>query len=272
MKLLNLTLGIERYEGRKQVFASREEVIYFPTTADEITMRQWMDYQLALSKSPDFIRAVRDAAPTDRNALIEAWGAEQWSGFLLNVSELLACVVDEKSAPLLRTLPATGENSDSLMSLYTDLNTVISGYAPQHRESFDWNGTTYVWPTKVTDMVGREWYGQELNTAQSVDALQIEHVYSAKDKGGQFAIEDRVYHVDVALCAILSRKVLKSGELEEPPLEYNARMKHLEKRINEFKDLPMSVCLDMGFFLTSSKLASALTRISNMPLPPTSIA
>lgn len=272
MKLLSLTLGIARYEGGREVHSSREETISFPTSADEITMRQWMDYQLALARAPEFIRAVRDAAPDERNALIEAWGAEQWSGFILNIADLLACVVDEKSGPLLRMLPATGENSDSLMSLYSDLNAVISGYTPKHRESFDWNGATYVWPTKVVDLVGREWFGQELTTAQSVDSLQIEHVYNAKDSAGQFAIEDRVYHVDVALCAILSRKVLKNGDIEEPPLDYNARMKHMERRIAEFKDLPMSVCLDMGFFLTSSKIASALTRISSMLSPHTSTA
>lgn len=270
MKVFNLTIGIAKFEGGKEVFSSRQEEIYFPETAEEITMRQWMDFQLALSKSPDFIRAVRDAEPSERDALIDSWGAEQWNGFLLNIAELLGTVVDEKSAGLLKILPATGENSDSLMSLYAGLNTVISGYTPKHRESFDWNGATYLWPTKVADMVGRDWYGQELSTAQAVDALQIEHVYSAKDKNGQFAVEDRVYHVDIALVAVLSRKVLKNGELEQPPLEYNARMKHLDNRIKEFADLPMSVCLDMGFFLTSSKLELGLTHISSMRSPPTS--
>lgn len=269
MKQFDLTIGIAKFEGGREVFSSRQEEIYFPETAEEITMRQWMDFQLALSKSPDFIRAVRDAEPSERDALIDSWGAEQWNGFLLNIAELLGTVVDEKSAGLLKILPATGENSDSLMSLYAGLNAAISGYAPKHRDSFDWNGTTYIWPTKVTDMVGRDWYGQELSTAQAVDALQIEHVYSAKDKNGQFAVEDRVYHVDIALVAVLSRKVLKNGELEQPPLEYNARMKHLEHRIKEFADLPMSVCLDMGFFLTSSKLELGLTHIFSMPLRPT---
>jgi hypothetical protein len=271
MKIYELTIGYSKWVGGKEVHYSKVKNLNFPSSPDDITMRQWMDFQLKKLASPQFILDLWEAPIEDQNTTIETWKEREWSEFLVNTAEMLSCIVDAKTAELLHGLPAieTGGGA-SVLTLYHEVDQMISGYVPQKRQSFEWKGSVYIWPEIVVDGIEREWYGHNLSTAQSIQALQTEHVYNAKDENGNFFVEDRRYHVDIALVATLSRKVLKDDVIETLPLDFNERMRHIENRIKIFADLPMSICLDMAFFLSSLKHASALTLLSSMRSIPTS--
>lgn len=265
MQIFEVTIATAAVQNGKEVMRSARRELSFPQNADEITMRQWTDFQLKKNDAPDWFKEMERADQPKREAMMKVWDEERWGEFFYVLADLLSCVVDAKAAELLKAFPPIADGKTALATLYLNLDATINGYQPKERNTFEWNGYTYVWPQKLVDNMGHEWWGQELTTAEAIEALQIEHVYSAKDKNGEFILADRKYHVDVALVAVLSHRVLKDGDIEQVPLEYNARRKFVERRIEEFSKAPMSVCLDMAFFLRTSKLRSASILISRMP-------
>lgn len=270
MQVFEVTLATAAVENGKQVMRSARRKLSFPSSADEITMRQWTDFQLKKNDAPDWFKEMERADQSKREAMMKAWDEETWGEFFYVLADLLSCVVDAKAADLLKMFPPIADGKTALATLYLNLDATINGYQPKERQTFEWNGHTYVWPQKLVDNMGHEWWGQELSSAEAIEALQIEHVYSAKDKNGEYILADRKYHVDTALVAVLSHRVLEDGAIEQVPLEYNARRKFVEKRIEEFSKAPMSVCLDMAFFLRTSKLRLASTLISRMRSIPSS--
>lgn len=270
MKMFDVTIATAVLENGKEVIRSTKRKLSFPSSADEITMRQWTDFQLAKNESPDWFRQLERSDEAKRMELMRSWDEETWGEFFYTLANLISCVVDAKTADLLKMFPAIADGKTALATLYLELDGLINGYQPKERQTFEWKGHKYIWPKKLVDNMGHEWWGQELTTAESIEALQIEHVYSAKDNNGEFILADRKYHVDVALLAVLSHRILKDGAIEQVPLEYNARRKFVERRIEEFSSAPMSVCLDMAFFLRTSKTRLAVTRISRMRSTPSS--
>lgn len=270
MNVFEVTIATAKLEGGREVVRSERKEFRFPQSADEITMRQWMDFQLRKNETPEWFRQLERDDQVKREETMKSWDEERWGEFFYTIADLLTCVVDSTAADILKGFPPLADGKTALATLYIQLNTIINGYQPKERNTFEWKGNTYVWPQKVVDNMGHQWWGQELTTAEAIEALQIEHVYSAKDKNGEYILADRKYHVDVALLAVLSHKVLKEGNIEQVPLEYNARRKFVERRIEEFSKAPMSVCLDMAFFLKTSKIRLAVTHISRMRSTPTS--
>ena len=264
MKVFEVTIATAAVENGKEVMRSARRELSFPQSADEITMRQWTDFQLRKNDAPDWFRELERSDQAKRETLMKAWDEEHWGEFFYTLAELLSCVVDAKAAELLKMFPPIADGKTALATLYLSLDATINGYQPKERQTFEWKGHTYIWPQKLVDNMGHEWWGQELNSAEAIEALQIEHVYSAKDKNGEFILADRKYHVDRALLAVLSHRILKDDSIEQVPLEYNARRKFLERRMEEFANAPMSVCLDMAFFLRTSKVRLAVTHISRM--------
>lgn len=269
MNVFEVTIATAKMEGGKEVLRSERKEFRFPQSADEITMRQWTDFQLRKNETPEWFRQLERDDQAKREETMKAWDEERWGEFFYTIADLLTCVVDSTAADILKAFPPLADGKTALATLYIQLNTIINGYQPKERNTFEWKGNTYVWPQKVVDNMGHQWWGQELTTAEAIEALQIEHVYSAKDKNGEYILADRKYHVDVALLAVLSHKVLKEGNIEQVPLEYNARRKFVERRIEEFSKAPMSVCLDMAFFLKTSKIRLAVTHISRTRSTPT---
>ena len=270
MNVFEVTIATAKLEGGREVVRSERKEFRFPQSADEITMRQWMDFQLRKNETPEWFSQLERDDQVKREETMKSWDEERWGEFFYTIADLLTCVVDSTAADILKGFPPLADGKTALATLYIQLNTIINGYQPKERNTFEWKGNTYVWPQKVVDNMGHQWWGQELTTAEAIEALQIEHVYSAKDKNGEYILADRKYHVDVALLAVLSHKVLKEGNIEQVPLEYNARRKFVERRIEEFSKAPMSVCLDMAFFLKTSKIRLAVTHISRMRSTPTS--
>lgn len=264
MKVFEVTIATAAVENGKEVMRSARRELSFPQSADEITMRQWTDFQLRKNDAPDWFREMERSNKEKREAMMKEWDEERWGEFFYTIADVMSCVVDAKTADILKMFPPIADGKSALATLYLDLDNTINGYQPVERQTFEWKGHTYIWPQKLVDNMGHQWWGQELTTAEAIEALQIEHVYSAKDKNGEYILADRKYHVDVALLAVLSHRVLKDGAIEQVPLEYNARRKFVEKRIEEFSKAPMSVCQDMAFFLRISKIRLAVTLTSRM--------
>ena len=262
-----MTLAKQVADGMK----SETIELRFPSGPEEITMRQWTDFMLRKAECPEAMLAIDTVAPEEREALMATWTELDWADFFASCAELLATVVNTDAATLMRTLPALEEGQTSLLALYMELARCIEGYVPKQRTGFTHKGHEYTWPETVIDNFGRSWAGQSLTTAEAIEALQTEHVYNAKDENGVYILADRKYHVDITITAILSRRI-KGDKVEQLPLNANERREFIERRVKEFEDLPMSVALDMAFFLTSSKSASALTRLSSMLSIPTSTA
>lgn len=264
MRTYELTWAVATYEDGREGIKHKSAELSFPSSADDITMRQWTDFQIRKDKCPQFMRELERMKEHARKEAMDAWDHENWAQFFVEIADTMATVVNVKSGDLLRSLPPIADGQTSLLALWLELSGLITGYQEQERKEFEWKGHKYIWPQKVVDSFGNEWYGQMLSTAQAVEALQTEHVYNAKDKDGNYALEDRKYHVDITLLAVLSRRVKANNEVEELPLDFVERREFIERRVREFQDIPMTVALDMAFFLTTSKIASVLTRISSM--------
>jgi hypothetical protein len=272
MRTYELTWAVLTYVDGKEQLKHKHADLQFPSTADDITMRQWTDFQVRKAKGPAFILDLERMSESARKEAMDKWEETHWAQFFGEIAETMATVVNVESGDLLRSLPAIADGQTSLLSLWLELSTIINGYSPKTGNTFDWKSHTYIWPQTVVDSFGNNWYGQTLTTAQAIEALQTEHVYNAKDENGNYALEDRKYHVDITLLAVLSRRVKQNDEVEELPLDFVKRRDFIERRVKEFADIPMTVALDMAFFLTSSKIASALTRISSTlstPMPTT---
>jgi hypothetical protein len=265
MRVYELTLKKSILVDGKETTKTEVVLMNFPDSAEEITMKQWTAFQIRKSECPDFIRALDRLEPAERQAAMEAWEEENWIQFFSCAAEMMSCVVDVKYSDLLKSMPPIADGQTSLLALYVQLAKSIDGYQPKEPNEFTWKGHKYIWPKSVVEKFGQKWYGNQLTTAEAIEALQTEHVYNAKDENGEFVLKDRKYHVDITLVALLSRRVKPNGEIEEIPLEFNSRRAFVDRRVEEFEDLPMSVALDMAFFLTTSKVASALTLISRMP-------
>ena len=270
MKVFEVTIATSAVEDGKEVMRSSKRELSFPQSADEITMRQWTDFQLRKNDAPDWFKEMERSGKEKREEMMKGWDEETWSEFFYTIADLMTCVVDAKTSEILRMFPPIADGKSALATLYLDLDRTINGYQPVERQTFEWKGHTYIWPQKLVDNMGHQWWGQELTTAEAIEALQIEHVYSAKDKNGEYVLADRKYHVDVALLAVLSHRILRDGVIEQVPLEYNARRRFVERRIEEFSMAPMSVCQDMAFFLRISKIRSANILTSRMRSIPSS--
>lgn len=272
MRTYELTWAVLTYVDGKEQMKHKSADLQFPSTADDITMRQWTDFQVRKAKGPAFILDLERMSESARKEAMDKWEETHWAQFFGEIAETMATVVNVESGDLLRSLPAIADGQTSLLSLWLELSTIINGYSPKAGNVFEWKNHKYIWPHTVVDSFGNNWHGQTLTTAQAIEALQTEHVYNAKDENGNYALEDRKYHVDITLLAVLSRRIKPNEEIEELPLDFVKRREFIERRVKEFGDIPMTVALDMAFFLTSLKIASALTRISSTlstPMPTT---
>src|SRR5690606_32651851 len=196
MNIFTVTTAYLAHENSKQVTRSKEREFRFPQNADEITMREWTDFQLRKADAPEWFRKFERMSVEERETDMKAWDEDRWGEFFYTLADLLSCVVDANASEILRSLPPISDGKTALLTLYLTLDAVINGYQPKERSTFEWKGVQYVWPQKVVDTMGRQWWGQNLTTAEAIEALQIEHVYNAKDDKGVYIMADRKYHVD----------------------------------------------------------------------------
>ena len=233
--------------------------VAFPSTVDEITFKMWCAYFEMKEADPDWAKEMEKLPPKDQLEMMGQWEDEQWLSYYLLILQYLTCFTssDLKS---LADAPLMGDAGNGLVSIYLVLIGLVNSYEPNAIESFEYKGDTYIIDEVETDRFGRTMYGKNLTANQVVDALQYEHIFNVKDEKGTFLIADRKFQIDVALIAVLTKKVLKDGSFDERPLDYVKRQEWTEAKIMHFMDAPMTIALDVSFFLRSSKLKSLNTR------------
>lgn len=233
------------------------EEVSFPSELDEITMKMWSDYFLTKDEhDPDWVKAIEKLPATEQMEQMGQWSDHQWSEYYSLVLKYLGCFT---TSPLEVLSQAPLHDPDGLMAIYFHIVGLINNYEPQLMESFQFKGDTYVIDPVEVDRFGRTLYGKSLTANQVIDSLQYEHVFNVKDNNGNYAIRDRRYQIDLALVALLTEKVLPDGSLEKRPLDYVERQNWTEAKILSFLDVPMSIALNVDFFLRSSKMRSLST-------------
>lgn len=230
--------------------------ITFPATVDEITMKMWSDYFIAKESDPDWVKEMEKLPAPAQLEKMGEWDNKQWCDYYILVIKYLQCFTSSDLA-LLADAPLMEGNG--IMAIYFQIIAMINTYEPTVRETFEYKGERYVVDRIEVDRFGRTHYGKNLTANQVIDALQYEHIFSVKSPDGKFMIEDRRYQIDIALLALLTKKVNPDGTLDERPLDYMERQAWTEDKIMRFMDVPMPIALDIDFFLRSLKMNSLIT-------------
>jgi hypothetical protein len=253
------TEGIE-YGSSEIKWATRK--IAVAMTPDAITMRQWSDFWLMKATLPEKFNALDGMTEMQRNAEFAEFTDADWAMFAASALQLLTCMVDDADKAFMQNLPIFSTSDNSILALYFTILSAVVNYQPVYRETFTFKGYTFLFPKKTADTMQRMWFGDELTAGEALEALQCAHILNQKDENGNYVLDDRKYHTDVALLATLARKINPDGLVEKVPVETLAMRQFYENRIEFFKDAPMSVALDMSFFFKSSKIAYTNTLTS----------
>lgn len=225
--------------------------ITFPSTIEEIKFKHWHDYFLLKDDDPEWAKEMEKLSAEKQLELMGQWSDEQWLAYYNLILRYLSCFT-ESDVSILAEAPLMGDGGNGLVSIYLQIVGMINGYQPQEIESFEYKGERYVVDKVDVDRFGRKQYGSNLTMNQVLDSLQYEHVFGAKDDKGFFIVKDRKYQIDIALCALLSKKVLPDGSFDERPLDFSERMSWTEKKILHMMDMDMGTALSVSFFLRSS--------------------
>jgi hypothetical protein len=244
--------------------------IYAPETAEEITLKDFVDYNLTMqSEAPEALKeAISAETEEEKNELIANWTAIDWQDYYIFIGKVVSTVIymqkgDKKVKGDMLTLlsmkkgspmPDVESEADSLFALYSMINQIIASYEPKETEFFIHKGKRFKMPDKFIDNYERTMYAPNISTIEAIEALQIEHVFSAKSKEGEFFYKDRYYHTDLGVMAAICREVNEAGEvIEQLPLDMHQRNKFIQNRMKFFEDISMSVGRDVDFFLQTSK-------------------
>lgn len=274
----------KKIDGKKGL-SIVDESLFAPSNAGEITLREYVDFQICMrDKAPE--KLVELSKINDQNEWAEslaAWGSLDWNNYYIFLGNVLSVFIKTKTkngkfqkADILTILNLKkGQafidetSGDNLCALYRYIVKTINEYQPKELGHFEYKKMLFKVPDRLLDDYGRTMYAPEIKTIEAIEALQIEHVFSEKNKEGDYIYPDRLYHTDIGVMAAICRKSKKEeteeGEtkiipIETLPLNMTARQKFLQKRMKFFNDVPMTVALDIDFFLSNSKRISILTQ------------
>lgn len=240
----------------------------------EITMLEWVKFHEERSNAPSWFFDSELQDDEEREALINNWTNEKWSEYLYTLCRMLSCFSDIDITTVLHANNHSDltdkRGGDGLIAMYFQTAYCILTYQPKVRKSFKWKGFTYILPEDLVQAIGEvksTTVGANIKTINAIEALQVEHVLDVKDEEGNHILENQKYHNDIALVSCLCRKVLRKGKVEQMPLDQVERQRWIISRNKLFKNLPMDIVLDVGFFLIDSKIASLITRTRNMRSP-----
>lgn len=256
MIVISVKLNVEKFIDEKWVNEWETHKINVSISPHTITMRMWSDYWVKRSEMPDWFKTMEGMNENELSDYSKAFDESKVSEYMNCIATLVSCFCNKPN--ILRELPFS-ENDNSIIALFSKIIHSLYSYEPKYIESFEFKGQRFVFPKTITDQLGRDWVGQELSTGEAIEALQASHILNSKDEHGQYVLNDRKYHTDIALLASLARKVNEDGTIEKVPIETGEARVFFEKRTKFFEDAPMDIALDMGFFLSSGKLASVNT-------------
>jgi len=243
--------------------ASDSKTLSIKNSVDEITLREFVDFQLLLADADAYIAEFLKLEGEESIECASAWDAQQWIGFYSFLASAVGIfgncdIYDLMELP--KDMAINGEQGgDSLVALFKLVTGAISSYEPQMINKFNYKGKTFLVPPKIASNLGRPEYGPGTKTIEFIEALQVEHVFGAKGEDGEFLIKDRRYHTDLGIMAAICRMVKPDGTVERLPLDMNERRNFISQRIKFFENIPIRVALDVGFFLLSSSESLKLT-------------
>lgn len=265
----------KRVEGKIET-VTVETVLRFPSKIEEVTNRMWCDFHALRDAQPKWFLQFEELAPEMRLGEMASWDSAKWCDFYVVIATLLTAfggVVSTSSdsdatPPTIDQIMKLGgsgaiDGGNSLIAIYTEIVAMVLSYVPGNfDDTFTHKGQQFAINKPLIDRWGNQWFGQQLNVGDAIEALQVEHVLNQKTSSGEYAVTDRRFHRDAALLAILMQKVLPNGELEKPPINSEMRKEFMERRIKFFEDAPVTLALSAAFFLRSSNNAFIATLTS----------
>lgn len=257
---------------KKQVFKNEDLVtenkafiLNIPSEPKEMTMLQWSKFMETLQDTPDWFIGIDYTNEKAYQESTKEMTDDHWIEYSLHLARCVACVSPNEIQfkELLNSISKKDLNKsaqDTLLGMYIQLVNTVNTYKPKERKSFTHKGKKYIFPISAIDTLGNKTVGNELSTIESIEALNYAQLFASKDKNGKSHFEHPKYKTDTALLACLARRVEEGEPVEQMPLEMQKRRSFIDGRIRTFSDVSFDIALDMGFFLTSSLIASVRTR------------
>lgn len=261
---LNITKEIFNDSTGETEFKIEEVKFSAPSEAEEITLRQWVNWQLKRLSAPTWFKEVEAMDGEEKEKKVLEWLPDKWLEYVTHLSKEISCFTSVNFEDLIKGTSMDDNSSSGLLALYQTVLRPIAEYKPKERQSFTHKGVTFAVPASTVDSFNRKMFGEKLSTLEAIEALQVEHVYSAKDENGEFIVEDYKYHNDLALVAVLCRKVNPDKSLEKIPLDFVKRRVWRDNRIKFLEDVSFTVAQDIDFFLRNSKRKCVNIRTSRL--------
>lgn len=255
-----LIVEVERFNGVKTVREFQPRTVSLPSRADEITLKNWSDWHMMRKDAPVWFNEIQTKTADEQNEIILQWDESKWFQYIVHIAKEISIFCSESLEFLVAGSTPDDDESAGLLAMYRLVLENVATYTPKMRDRFTHKGQTFIVPPSIVDNWGNKTPGAKIKTIEAIEALQVEHVYTGKDENGNFLIDNHKYHTDLALVAVLCRKINKDGTLEKMPLDFIERRKFIDRRMKFFEDVPMPVALDVDFFLRNSKIRSIRTR------------
>lgn len=195
------------------------------------------------------------------------WDAARWREYAKLLLSMLGAVYTGTPA-LLHTLRAYeytyAADVRFIENIFVDVYTALHSREPQEVEYFNHKGKTYHVPADPNS--AREY----LTWLEASTALQSDWVHS-KNLAGKKAPHGEILRNSSTIVAALARDVRvdpKTGIAQTLPPSKDPKKAEADfaRRVAAFQDLPASIAVDVGFFLTVSIHSSSLILSLALPL------
>lgn len=219
-------------------------ILAFPEKAEEISLRQYAEYREIWENLPSFVTE-KPLEEWDEEQTIEYMEIQTRALLILTKVQMPDGSYERCTEDDILAIPADEDSDIARSALFTKVVRVIDRYKPKELSRFTYKGCNFVVPEhmKLGNRIVR--HGVNISTIEAIEALQLEHIYNKK-KGAE-----RLYHSDLGVMAAVCRKIV-DGKKEKLPINTKKRRELITERIAFFSDIPMTVALDVAFFLTDS--------------------
>lgn len=219
--------------------------ISFPISANDVKIETYVEFCKLIDNQ--ILAKKKDNVSTDYSEEIELYIQ---AVVLMCEGDLYALPFDLESDVL---VGAEGFQIDrnatfdelSILRLFIHCQNIVLNYTPSFEDVshfvFNWKHETFY----LSGSIGKNLSDKNLTTGEMIEILEFERLKKAETQKEGDA-DGAIYFTTLLWrFAVMMRK-----EGEQLPINKSERQKFLEKRIKFFKDLPMSIVLELSFFLT----------------------
>ena len=258
--MIQAKISIDTTEGTKT------RALSIPETMGELTARGFVDILLQTEQWPQWLKKWSDLPFDQQEDEMATWNEEEFAEYFLAMLSVVAAasgtdIDDLRDIPIIKKSVSSG----ILPMAYKIINAMAT-YQPKERNEFSFRGKTYVVPGSEVFKIGvieQRTFMPHERVGTVIEALQRQHIFSAKEPSGAYMLKDRLYYSDLSVIASLAREKKPSGEIEKAPMvgvqEYSD---FVDTRMVEFSDIPADVFRDVGFFLLNSSRKRLNTLLS----------